>query len=41
MNSIASDLMNAPVEGLNLAPGTLSGQFGETGDLMVFLRHLG
>lgn len=41
MRNIAGDLLNAPVEGLNLKPGTLADQVGEAGDLLFFLRHLG
>jgi hypothetical protein len=41
MKRINSELMSAPVEGLNLAPGTLADQLGHGGDLIFFLRHLG
>jgi hypothetical protein len=41
MECVADDLMSAPVEGLNLTPGSLADQFGEGGVLLFFLRHLG
>jgi len=38
---ISQDLMQAPVSGVNLAPGPLAAQLGSGETLLVFLRHLG
>lgn len=41
MKHLTSNLLNTPVHGLNLEPHTLKDQLGESGDLLIFLRHLG
>ena len=41
MKSLANELLDAPVSGLNLVPGSLRDQLGEEPTLLVFLRHLG
>jgi hypothetical protein len=38
---IPERLLESPVTGLNLAPGTLRGQLGSGLNLIVFLRHFG
>jgi hypothetical protein len=38
---IASELLSAPVEGVNLRPGTLRDQLGDVPTLLIFLRHFG
>src|SRR3954469_17789712 len=40
-DQIPSDILEAPVEGLNLREGTLSDQLGDAPTLIVFLRHFG
>lgn len=42
MPNLDSNLLNAPVQGLNLQPGTLRDQLStEQPTLLVFLRHFG
>lgn len=41
MNPLADEVLDAPVSGLNLVPGSLRDQLGEEPTLLVFLRHLG
>jgi len=41
MNPLTEEVLEAPVTGLNLAPGRLRDQLGEEATLLVFLRHLG
>lgn len=41
MKSIPAKLLDSPVEGLNLRPGTLRDQLGAGPTLLVLLRHLG
>lgn len=41
MKQIQAALLNMPVTGLNLQPGTLRDQLGQTPTLLVFLRHYG
>lgn len=41
MSRIDSGLLDTPVEGLNLRPGTFADQLGDRPTLLVFLRHLG
>lgn len=41
MNTIPSEVLDAPVTGLNLVPGRLRDQLGDAPTLLVFLRHLG
>lgn len=40
-SEIPKSLLDHPVVGLNLAPGTLRGQLGSDLNLLVFLRHFG
>lgn len=40
MKKIPARLLNRPVDGINLKPGTLADQLGEW-TLLVFLRHFG
>ncbi|MCW5851144.1 MAG: hypothetical protein KIT87_13800 [Anaerolineae bacterium] len=39
--SIPPLVFQQPVEGVNLQPGPLGGQLGDTPTLLVFLRHFG
>jgi hypothetical protein len=39
--SIPADVLDAPVTGVNLMPGTLRDQLGGATTLLVFLRHFG
>jgi len=41
MDAIPDEILDAPVSGVNLAPGTLRAQLGERPTLLVFLRHFG
>jgi hypothetical protein len=41
MQQINRSILDTPVEGLNLRPGTLGDQLGTEPTLMVFLRHFG
>ncbi len=41
MRQLATQILNTETEGVNLPPGTLREQLGETPTLLVFLRHLG
>jgi hypothetical protein len=41
MQRIASELLESPVEGVNLVEGNLHDQLGEGDTLLVFLRHFG
>lgn len=41
MKQIQTDVLNTPVTGLNLQPGALRDQLGQTPTLLVFLRHYG
>jgi len=41
MDAITDEILDAPVSGVNLAPGTLRAQLGERPTLLVFLRHFG
>lgn len=38
---ISTEILDAPVEGRNLAPGSLRDQLSEPRALLVFLRHFG
>jgi len=38
---IPDDVLDAPVAGVNLMPGTLRDQLGDATTLLVFLRHFG
>ncbi len=38
---IAPEVLDLPVAGVNLAPGTLGDQLGDRLTLLVFLRHFG
>ncbi len=38
---IPSEILDSPVEGVNLRPGTLRDQVGSEASLLVFLRHFG
>ncbi len=40
MKNVPSELLDRPVTGLNLAPGTLRDQLSRP-TLLVFLRHFG
>jgi hypothetical protein len=40
-NTIPADILETPVEGLNLREGTLADQLGDAPTLVVFLRHFG
>ena len=39
--TIDDTLLDRPVAGINLEPGTLRHQLGEAPTLLVFLRHFG
>jgi hypothetical protein len=41
MKSIPKEILDTPVTGVNLKPGTLREQVGETPTVLVFLRHFG
>ncbi len=41
MDTIDKSILDLPVEGVNLKPGTLRDQIGDQPTLLVFLRHLG
>jgi hypothetical protein len=41
MQPIAREVLETPVEGVNLVAGTLRDQLGEGDTLLVFLRHFG
>ena len=41
MNTLPPGLLDRPVGGVGLAPGTLRDQLGEDPTLLVFLRHFG
>ena len=41
MKKIDPNILDAPVEGVNLAPGSLRDQIAGQPTLLVFLRHLG
>jgi hypothetical protein len=41
MKRIPEQILNRPVEGVNLKPGTLGDQLAEGPNLVVFLRHFG
>ncbi len=41
MKSIPQTVLDTAVKGVNLAPGTLRAQLGETPTLLIFLRHFG
>lgn len=41
MQWIPDEILDAPVVGVNLMPGSLRGQLGERVTLLVFLRHFG
>ncbi|MEM1126406.1 MAG: peroxiredoxin-like family protein [Bacteroidota bacterium] len=41
MPPVPASVLDHPVEGVNLTPGTLRDQLGETPTLLVFLRHFG
>lgn len=41
MRTIDTTILTTPVTGVNLQPGTLQDQFGNTPTLLVFLRHFG
>lgn len=41
MQHIHSEILDTPVHGLNLQPGTLRDQLGAEQTLLVFLRHFG
>jgi hypothetical protein len=38
---IAPPILDTPVEGINLRPGSLRDQLGEQATLLLFLRHFG
>ncbi|MDJ0975955.1 MAG: hypothetical protein QNJ98_15965 [Planctomycetota bacterium] len=38
---LSPELLEAPTEGRNLAPGALAAQLGGEPTLLVFLRHFG
>lgn len=40
-NRIQQDVLDLPVQGINLVPGTLGEQFSDQPTLLVFLRHFG
>ena len=40
-DTIPADILDAPVEGLNLQGGTVGDQLGDAPTLVVFLRHFG
>jgi hypothetical protein len=41
MNQIEPEILETPVEGINLAAKTLADQLAAGPTLLVFLRHLG
>lgn len=41
MKAIPAGVLDAPVAGVNLMPGTLRDQLGDATTLLVFLRHFG
>jgi len=41
VDTIPDEVLDAPVSGVNLMPGTLRGQLGDRPTLLVFLRHFG
>jgi hypothetical protein len=41
MKSIPNAILDIPVAGVNLTPGALRQQLGETPTVLVFLRHFG
>lgn len=41
MQIISETILNRPVQGVNLTPGTLRDQLGAGPTLLVFLRHFG
>jgi hypothetical protein len=41
MQQINSEILDLPVEGANLQPGSLRDQLGDRPTLLVFLRHFG
>ena len=41
MEHIEDDVLDRPVAGLNLRPGTLRDQLGAEPTVVAFLRHLG
>jgi len=42
MTRISTEILNTPVDGVNLQPGGLGDQFdSQRPTLLVFLRHLG
>lgn len=41
MEQLAEAILDRPVNGVNLQPGTLSDQLGDNRTMLVFLRHFG
>lgn len=41
LQSLPATVLDTPVEGVNLRPGTLREQLGDTPTLLIFLRHFG
>ncbi|MEM8532680.1 MAG: hypothetical protein AAGF95_17680 [Chloroflexota bacterium] len=41
MQQMNATILQSPVDGLNLQPGSLQEQLGTTPTLVVFLRHFG
>jgi hypothetical protein len=41
MNLISEQLLNHPIEGVNLSGRTLKEELGDVPKLLVFLRHFG
>lgn len=41
MQTIPDSLLQTPVQGVNLLPGTLADQLDQRETLLVFLRHFG
>ena len=41
MKTIRDDILELPVQGRNLVPGTLRDQLGDRPTVVAFLRHLG
>lgn len=41
MKQIPQAILDRPVEGVNLQPGSLRDQLGDRPTLLVFLRHFG
>ena len=41
MQHLDPSLLTSPTVGVNLQPGTLHDQLGDTPTLLVFLRHFG